>query len=136
MSAVTRSRLIGVVVASIAYNGISLLGGSGTRLNLLGLVISSVAAVGFMSLGRRLSTKHFDVMIFRGRPVKKRRFMFLRRLGVFLVGGYFCPRCGHAEVRPFLGWLTCYACRGCGAFYLGAADLTPREAWRRVWKSK
>jgi ribosomal protein S27AE len=60
----------------------------------------------------------------------------LRRLAVFLVGGFICPRCGDAKVM-LGGYAVLASCPGCGRLFFAAKDVRRvRDMWRLVWSKQ
>ena len=114
-----------ILVMCWIYNFVLLCEGHGSRLNLLAVVLLSVAMVGRWTVIARSDS-----------AIDERRF--LRRLGVFLVGGFICPRCGEARVRLGGGWTPVFTCPGCERFYFlspgTSSKMEVKKMWRLVWR--
>jgi hypothetical protein len=105
------------------YNFVLIVEGHGSKLNFVGLVLGSVAIVGRWTL------------MARGEPSFENRKL-LRRLGVFLVGGFICPKCGDARVK-LGGWQLLFTCPGCRRFFFEAErTLSVKKMWGLVWRWK
>lgn len=65
--------------------------------------------------------------------------MTFRRLVVFFLGGFICPACGWARVKPFADELDFFGdcpkeLGGCGKIYVRVKRLARKTAWKMVWK--
>lgn len=104
------------------YNLAQIWEGHGGKLNCVALVLCAVFLGGKLTLA------------FRGgvSPEKK----LLRRLGVFLLGGCICPRCGDARVRVGGGYLFLFNCRGCHRLYFVPTEPSReiKAMWDLVWR--
>lgn len=105
------------------YNSSMLGVGGGSPRNLAGFVLCTAALLLLVSF--RLREGSF--------PGQEK---LVRRLGVFLLGGFICPRCGEAKVR-LGGWQYLFVCPGCDRFFFeGERPATVKETWALVWRRK
>jgi hypothetical protein len=59
-----------------------------------------------------------------------------KRLGVFFLGGFICPRCGEAQVK-FGSYLLIFNCPGCKKLFMaGDPVVDPKVMWKMVWRKK
>jgi hypothetical protein len=109
-----------VIVAFWVYNLAFILEGKGSKLNFVGLVLLSVVLVGRLTL------------MARGKAPEHVKFW--RRLGVFFLGGFICPKCGDARIKLGGRWMPCYSCPSCGQFYFLPLPTNTKADVKRMWK--
>lgn len=113
-----------VLFVSGLYNSIMLSTGVGSKLNLMGMVVCASGLL--FLLGVRIREGSF-----------KRQEKLIRRLGVFLLGGFICPQCGEAKIKVGLGYMPCISCPGCRKFFLlSTKPMRVRDMWRSVWRRR
>lgn len=104
------------------YNSVKL--GSGSKWNLAGFITCVWLLVAILAM--RIREGSFE-----------KQEQLLRRLGVFLFGGFICPRCGEAKVKIGIDlYIPCVACPGCRNLFITGTPLSVGEMWRSVWRRR
>ena len=117
-----------VMVAFWVYNLALIVEGRGSKLNFASLVLLTVAMLGKLTLAAWRRQPFLDEEIGK----------FLRRLGVFFLGGFICGKCGDARIKFGGRWMPCFTCPSCKQFYFLSPDpkMEVRRMWELVWRWK
>ena len=106
------------------FSSVNLLLGEGSRWSLAGFVICTSSLLLLLSI--RLREGSFE-----------EQEKLLRRIGVFMLGGFICPKCGEGKVKLGIGYMPCISCPGCRKFFLvSTTPMTVGAMWRSVWRRR